>query len=279
MSLNCGGRSLVVRAALALVPGLIFVVSACAPAVAATRESRERTARKACLKGDYATGADILADLFVETKEPTYIFNQGRCFEQNRRYGDAVGRFEEYLRLGEGRLSAEDRASAEKHIADCKEKLPPEPVMQPPPPPILLPTPATGSAETISPQPPPTTFIAAQPAPKGAPGGRRWGLITAGIVTGAVGVGGVVTGLLLNLKANQMASDVEKPGGYSTGAEQDQESYKTMSMVGYGVGAACVVAGAIMIGFGSRTRAASANVALVPTVGAHQVGALFSGAF
>jgi hypothetical protein len=279
MSLNCGGRSLVVRVALAFVPVLSFVVSASAPAVAATRDSRERTARKACLKGDYATGVDLLADLFVDTKEPTYIFNQGRCFEQNRRYGDAIGRFEEYLRLGEGRLSAEARASAEKHIADCKEKLPPEPVIQPPPQPILLPTQGTGGAEAVPPLPPPATLVAVQPAPKRVPAGRRWGLITAGIVTSAVGVGGVVTGVILNLRANQLASDVEKPGGYSAGAESDQENYKTFSMVGYGVGAACVVAGAIMIGFGSRTRAASPSVAFVPAVGAHQVGAVLSGAF
>ncbi len=277
MSLNCGGRSLVVRPALALVPVLVLMASASVPAVAATRESRERTARKACLKGDFATGADILADLFVDTKEPTYIFNQGRCYEQNRRYGDAVGRFEEYLRLGEGRLSAEERALAEKHIADCKEKLPPEPVIQPPPQPILLPAQV---AQATAPQlPPPVTVVTAQPAPKRLPGGRRWGLLTAGIVTSAVGVGGVVTGVLLNLKANQMATDVQKPGGYSAGAESDQENYKTFSMVGYGVGAACVVAGAIMIGFGARTRAAGADVAFVPAVGPHQVGAAFSGAF
>ena len=78
-----------------------------------------------------------------------------------------------------------------------------------------------------------------------------------------------------------MASDLEtKPGSYSTSGENDQESYKTFSMVGYGVGAACVVAGAIMIGFGSRTRATTSNgVAFVPSVGAHQVGATLSGAF
>ena len=70
----------------------------------------------ACLSGDYTKGVAILSELFVDTKDPTYLFNQGRCFEQNRRYEDAVARFEEYLRIAEGKLDAADRAAAEKHI-------------------------------------------------------------------------------------------------------------------------------------------------------------------
>jgi hypothetical protein len=29
---------------------------------------------------------EILAGLYVDTNDPTYIFNQGRCFEQTHRY-------------------------------------------------------------------------------------------------------------------------------------------------------------------------------------------------
>jgi hypothetical protein len=54
------------------------------------RQAQEKAARKACLTGDYATGVSILADLFVESKDPLYIFNQGRCMEQNSRYKDAI---------------------------------------------------------------------------------------------------------------------------------------------------------------------------------------------
>ena len=46
----------------------------------------------ACLSGDYTKGVAILSELFVDTKDPTYLFNQGRCFEQNRRYDDAIAR-------------------------------------------------------------------------------------------------------------------------------------------------------------------------------------------
>lgn len=73
-------------------------VLAAAPAQAASRQTPEKTARKACLSGDYEKGVAILSDLFVETQDPTWIFNQARCFEQNRRYEDAIARFQEYLR-------------------------------------------------------------------------------------------------------------------------------------------------------------------------------------
>ena len=92
---------------------------AATPALAAGKQSREHAARRACLSGDVNTGVTILSDLFIDTKDPTYIFNQGRCFEQNHRYEDAVSRFEEYLRVPEGHLDADDRAAAEKHIAEA----------------------------------------------------------------------------------------------------------------------------------------------------------------
>ena len=51
-----------------------------------------------------------------------FIFNEGRCFEQNRRYDDAIARFQEYLRVGKS-LSPEARDEAKKHISDCKDLL------------------------------------------------------------------------------------------------------------------------------------------------------------
>ena len=275
--------SLLVAAA-TVVPLLL----ATAPAAAAGREvtdraAKERAARKACLKGNYEQGVDILADLFVDTREPTYIFNQGRCFEQNRRYEDAISRFEEYLRVPNAKLSPEDKASAEKHIADCKEKLPRERVdspTQPPPLPTPPPVPTTPSAPETSPQTEPSpAAVVTQPVPQ--PAQRRWGLLTAGIVTATVGVGGVVTGLVSNLKANSMVNDWEtKAGSYSTKNENDQRTYKTLAWVGYGVGAACVATGAVLIGVGARSRARSLDaIALVPAVGPGQMGAVLTGAF
>ena len=46
------------------------------------RERQERAAKTACLSGDYAKGVAILADLYVQTNLPNYLFNQARCFMQ-----------------------------------------------------------------------------------------------------------------------------------------------------------------------------------------------------
>jgi curli biogenesis system outer membrane secretion channel CsgG len=89
-------------------------------------ENRARTARMACLSGDYAKGVSILSALFVETNDSTHIYNQARCFEQNRRYEDAIARFQEYLRAAK-KLSKIDSAEAEKHIADCQGLLAAQP--------------------------------------------------------------------------------------------------------------------------------------------------------
>jgi hypothetical protein len=56
-------------------------------------DSKERDARKACLSGDYARGVQILTELFVDSNDPTYIYNQARCYEQSRRCGNAIARF------------------------------------------------------------------------------------------------------------------------------------------------------------------------------------------
>jgi hypothetical protein len=58
------------------------------PAVAhaRSREGNERLARTACLSGDYAKGVALLAELYVSTRDIIYLFNQGRCFEQNGKY-------------------------------------------------------------------------------------------------------------------------------------------------------------------------------------------------
>jgi hypothetical protein len=110
-------------------------------------------------------------------------------------------------------------------------------------------------------------------------------LLTAGIITGAVGVAAVAGGVVMALKANSMANEMEgEVGSYSPGKENDQKSYKILSWVGYGVGAACVTTGAVLIGVGISSRSnsgtsTSTDVALVPAVSHGQVGAMLTGGF
>ena len=244
------------------------------------RQPQERAARKACLSGDYTKGVAILSELFVDTKDPTYLFNQGRCFEQNHRYEDALSRFEEYLRAAQGNLDAADQAAAEKHIADCKDRLPPDqsskaqasaPQQFVPPPPTPA-SPPEPSAYPVS------TSIAAQPEVQPPHSGA--GLRVAGIVTASVGVAAAVAGVLLNLKVNSMVKDMDTTVGDYESRNSDRKNYQTMAWIGYGAGAACVVTGAILYGFGLRTDGSSStSVALLPAIGRGQAGALLTGGF
>jgi hypothetical protein len=91
-------------------------------AQAGNREKQERAAKKACLSGDHAKGVSILSDLYVDTNDPTYLFNGGRCLEQNGQYEGAILRFREYLRKAKDANEAE-KADAQKHIVDCQALL------------------------------------------------------------------------------------------------------------------------------------------------------------
>ena len=81
--------------------------------------AKEKAAKKACITGDVKTGIDILGDLYVDTADVTYVFNQGRCYEQNHLWVDAIDRFREYLRkIPAG--SEKEKADASAHVADCE---------------------------------------------------------------------------------------------------------------------------------------------------------------
>jgi len=253
-------------------------------AQAASRQAQERAARKSCLSGDYAKGVSILSDLFIDTKDSTYIFNQARCFEQNRRYEEALARFQEYLRAAPD-LDASDKAAAEKHIADCQDLLAkqngrsadlPAPAaphsvpkqLEAPP----LPSPPSPNAA-------PELVVAVESAPpRNATAGSA--LRTGGIVTASVGGAALIGGLVFNLKANSMAHDLGTYGGYSDSKVSQRENYETASWVGYGLGVACVATGGVLYYLGVRAASnASSGVALLPVLGPDHVGASLAGAF
>lgn len=245
--------------------------------------AQERAAHKACLDGDYTRGVSILSDLFLDTHDATYIFNQGRCFEQNHRYEDAIARFEEYLRTSsqQSKLDEAGKNVAEKHIADCRGRLGPTPTG------VTESAPApTQPVLTVAPPQPPLT----QPPPAGDVHARAAvlpsassgsALRVAGIVTASVGVAGIIGGIVFNAKVNSMATDMETtPGAYSAGKESDRKTYETLGWVSYGVGAACVATGAILYLVGLRSGHDNvSSVSLLPTAGAGHAGAILQGAF
>ena len=99
------------------------------------------------------------------------------------------------MRVPDAKLSDEDRASAETHIADCKEKLPESPGKFAPqafvPPPV--------ATQEPTPTPELATPVVAEPERQPAPAGGGAGLRVGGIVTASVGVAAVAAGVVFNL--------------------------------------------------------------------------------
>jgi len=227
---------------------------------ASSREERHDLAiqaRKACLSGDYQTGIAILTDLFIATKDPVMIFNQGRCFEQSSRYEEAITRFDEYLRITKN-TDARDRRDAQEHIADCQSKLARDSALMPPPPPPDSNPPKPKTAAETSDLPP--GVEAARPIDAGR--SKR----IAGIIVGSVGLVAVGTGVAMNLHANSLASDLNSPTGYDRDKASSHSLYKNLTYVGYGVGAACLVSGAVLYLLGSRAETEAPSIALRPLI-------------
>jgi len=270
------------------------------------QDAKERAAKRACLSGDYAKGVALLSDLYIDTDDPTYIFNQGRCFEQNGRYQDAITRFREYLRKIQDAGHHGD-PSTERHIADCEALLAKERGQAPKDatpasPPIESETsrPAKKTVELpplVAPEPPSAPApISSQAAPLPAPptpasqpesevtstaaGARPGsGLRVIGIVGMGLGVAAIATGAVLAVKANDVASELEaSPTSYERGKESTRSRYATLSNVGYAVGGACVVGGAVLYYLGWRA-GHSASMALVPAFTSASAGAVVQGAF
>ena len=262
------------RFLLLLVPFLLSAPAVQAGSVESVN-AKTRRARTACLAGDYSEGVRLLSELFVATLDATFIYNQARCLEQSRRYDDAIGRFQEFLRAGK-KLTQAEKDDAQKHIDDCKELIASEraqaaPVAPAAPPPVAIVPVAPAATVTIPTAPTP------QPNPP-SPSSAGSGLRTAGILTASVGGAALVAGIILNYESNSLAKELKKTDGYTSGKESDRKTYETLGWVGYAAGAACVAAGAILYIVGSRS-ASDPSVSLVPAFAPDYAGAFAKGAF
>lgn len=224
----------------------VLALFAAHPARAQDRDQRELDAKKACLGGHADKGIELLADLYTDTNDPTYIYNQGRCFEQNGRASEAITRFREYLRKATA-LAPDERAQLQKHIDELEAEAKGNgaataPVAASPGPPEPgAPTPA-----------PPSGVVVASPGPTSE---RARQLRRAGLITGGVGVLAVAGGVVMGLRARSLSNEVTgdaNAGTYSPSKFNSGEQAQTFEFVGYGVGAAALIAGGMLYYFGSH---------------------------
>lgn len=221
-----------------LTPACALILLVASPARAQQADSREVEAKKACLGGHPDRGIELLADLYAETSDPTYIYNQGRCFEQNGRSAEAVTRFREYLRKAPT-IGADERAQVQARIDVLEAEAHPAP-----------PVAATPAA------PSPVQPVAPAPALVAAPDSaaretRAHQLRIAAITAAAVGVAAVAVGAVEGLRARSLSQEVTDDanrGVYNQSKFDSGERAQTISVVGFSVGGAALVTAAILYG-------------------------------
>ena len=188
------------------------VLFATASARAGNSDARERQAKRACMLGDTKKGVEILTELYLDTNDANWIFNQGRCYEQNGKNEQAILRFEEYLRKDKS-LSPALADDVHKRIEGLQAKVArsrgkatqpeaaPDPALSRPPEPAQSPVTASAIPSSAAPanEPRGITQVEQVPQPQESPPAyKRWWFWT-GI--GAVVAGGVVTAVLLSSKS------------------------------------------------------------------------------
>ena len=98
-----------------------------------------------------------------------------------------------------------------------------------------------------------------------------------GLGVAAVGGAGIITGLVLNLKVNNMSDSLEKE--YDPAVDSSRKNYKVAGWIAFGAGAACLAGGAILYYLGWRRDEKAGRLALLPAVGPDMAGTVLVGAF
>lgn len=274
MAYVCIGRVRVVRLGLRLVVGTLAVlaIAGISPAVAVAKGAKDagkdgrkasvadqtndgegpsvaEEARIACLAGDWQKGVRLLAEVYVATKEPTWLYNQGRCYQQSNQGAMAITRFRDYLRVAppENPLVAKAKTYIAEIEADLKKNEPaaapapaPAPTIVVQPAPVQVTTTPAVVVTSPSSEAPPQRSVAARAATVSLLG------------VGALGLG---LGVFSSLKVSALQSDAEsgKVGaGQLEANRSDASRYETLQWVGYGVGAAALVGAGVVYGLSGR---------------------------
>ena len=268
-------------------------------AQAAPVSARELRARQDFAAGRYEQAIEIFAELYAKTADPIFLRNIARCDQKQNRADEAIDNFREYLRQAK-KLSAGEKEEVEGYIRELEaSRAPPKPAEPATPPPAAArapaateapPAPATESARPAASEPaparvagrevairapadesPPRTQVraSAEPAPHG--GGS---VSVPGVVLTIAGVAAIGGGVAFGLAARSAATSVSAQ--FDPNRDSAGKRDATLQWVGYGVGAAALVTGVILLVRGpGETEAKSSSV----QVGFSPGGASLSGRF
>jgi hypothetical protein len=277
-------------------------------AQAAPVSALELRARQDFAAGRYEQAIEIFAELYAKTADPIFLRNIARCYQKQNRVDEAIANFREYLTKAK-KLAPGEREEVEGFIRELEASRTPlkpaEPATPPPPaarmpaateaPPAQATAPVERPAATASEPPaasepaparrprtevaagtpsedsPPRTQVRAsrEPTPRG--GGS---VSVPGVVLTIAGVAAIGGGVAFGLAARSAATSVASQ--YDPSRDSAGKRDATLQWVGYGVGAAALVAGVILLVRGPgepETPPSSVQVGMYPG------GAMLSGRF
>lgn len=225
---------------------------------ALTEDKRPNAALAACASGDVAKGIAILGELYAETRNPSFVFNQARCFQKNAQLEQARSSFTEYLRIGTNE-PPEDIKRAEAFVKEIDDTL----------------------ARQRASAPPPVVVTPVQTANE-----RARTMRIASIALGAFGLAAVGAGVFLSFKVQGVNDDINRDLAgqeYVTDVERlnrqlsDGQRYETWQWVGYGVGVAALAGAATTFVLGGGFHGPSAGperaaIAVTPVVSTGGMG-------
>jgi VCBS repeat-containing protein len=262
-----------------------------APAWAQTRpkpdvrsDPRPTEAKAACVSGDVQKGVRLLGDLYVATNDAIWIFNQGRCYQQNGQTELALARFKEYLRKAKN-ADPEDIKEAQNYVKELEAELA---ARQAPAPVAPAPEPRASRS---------TTELDGNGGPGGL--GVSGGLTRrrrfndrqiAGMVVSGVGVLSLVAGGFFSYKVQSTEDEVNKLAKgegplveAATLKDKDRSGarYELVQWICYGIGVAALAVGTttFLLGRPSVERGDGVALSLSPLLGPGMVGSGLRGSF
>ena len=260
-----------------LLIGLVLALAVPAPVHAADKPARiDRTrakqarqafemGKKAYTAGEFDKAIELWKEGYELKDDPILLYNIAQAYRQKGDAAKAIFYYRGYLRDAP---QARNRPEVEARMAELQRGIEEaeraaQPVPSPVPPPALTP-----EVQEVAPAPPP---VESGEEPRSGKGMR-----VAGIVTMGVGVAAIGAATFFGLRARSLASELEdatRAGQPWSQDLADKESrgktMNTLSLVGFGVGAAAVVTGGILYYLGARkdARAAEERTAFLPAIG------------
>jgi tetratricopeptide (TPR) repeat protein len=208
--------------------------------------------------------------------EPVFLYNIAQSHWHNGNPQRAIFFYRRYLEAAPKAKNADD---VQKRIQELQAKIDEEneraaaAAATPPPEPSAPPTVVQPPSAPVGGVP--VVATPASPPPDSAAGR---GLRIAGLVTAGVGVAGVAAGIVCGLQASSLRKDAVN-GTYDANKDSQAKTYRTLEWVGFGVGGAAVVTGAVLYVLGASAQTTDTQVTFLPVLAPSMGGAALAGTF